>query len=68
MTTKITIINNLNDYKYSDYENILINENDYKPGEYCLFFSYLDNNTKYQCQILKINNDLNLRIIKNNID
>lgn len=69
MTTKITIINNLNDYKYLDYENILINKSDYKPGEYCLFFSYLyNNNTKYQCQILKINNDLNLRILNNNND
>ena len=66
--TTITIINNLNDYKYLDYENILINESDYKPGEYCLFFSYLDNNTKYQRRILKINNDLNLRILNNNND
>lgn len=68
MTTKITIINNLNDYKYLDYENILINESDYKPGEYCLFFSYSVNNTNYQHQILKINNDLNLRILNNNND
>lgn len=68
MMTKIKIINNLNDYKYLDYENILINEGDYKLGEYCLFFSYLYNNTNYQRQILKINNDLNLRIIKNNND
>lgn len=69
MTMRVTIINNLNDYKYLDYENILINESDYKPGEYCLFFSYsYNNNTKYQCQILKINNDLNLRILNNNND
>lgn len=68
MTKKITIINNLNDYKYLDYKNISINESNYKSGEYYLFFSYLYNKTNYQCQILKINNDLNLQILNNNND
>lgn len=63
----IEIINNINDFDYSDYKNIDIEEDEYNSGEYYLFFSYHDG-SNHQRQILKINNDLNLRIINNNND
>lgn len=66
--TAIKIINNLNDFDYSDlnsnYESIIINVDDYIREDYYLFFNYLNASGDKQYQILKINKNLSLRIIK----
>lgn len=64
--TTIKIISNINNFNYSEYENITIDKDKYILGEYYLFFSYSDNITAVQHKILKINTDLSLQIIKDN--